>query len=203
MIQKPAKIAVLIPVYSTVPAQCFSNILHFALDSLKLFPLSISTVESTYITRARNILIENFLNSTADYALFVDSDMILPKDTIAGLLAHEKDVISAYYIRRTPPHVSVALKKMGGKYETIMNPSEGDEFEADITGMGCMLVKREVIEKVSEKKPVFTVNDNSDSSVKGEDAIFCEKIREAGYKIWVSKKVIAGHFGGILVPKNF
>jgi GT2 family glycosyltransferase len=76
----------------------------------------------------------------------------------------------------------------------------GDEFEADATGMGCFLVKREVIERLAQQKPIFSVEDKENASVKGEDVIFCDKIKLAGYKIWVSKKVRAGHFGGIVFP---
>ena len=57
------------------------------------------------------------------------------------------------------------------------------------------------IEKLAKQKPIFSVEDKQNSEVKGEDVLFCEKIRALGYKIWVSKKVRAGHFGGIVFPK--
>ncbi len=199
MQQKP-KIALLLPVYGAIPSICFVNLVNFILDSLRSFPMTVSFVDSTYLPRARNMLVENFLKSGADYALFVDSDMLLPKNAVETLLGHGKEVVSAHYFRRNPPYESVAQRKAGEKYETIPEPSLGDEFEADATGMGCMLVKREVIEKLAQQKPIFTVEDKENSSVKGEDVIFCDKIKAAGYKIWVSKKVRAGHFGGIVFP---
>lgn len=200
MSEREPKIALLMPVYGTVPSQCYANNIHFILDLLKNFPLTISIVDSTYLPRARNILLQNFLNSDADYALFIDSDMLLPKNAVQVLLGHEKEVISAHYFRRNPPYESVAQKRTGEKYETIREPLEGEEFEVDATGMGFLLVKREVIEAVAQKKPVFTVLDKEDGSVKGEDVVFFEKIKEAGYKVWVSKKVRAGHYGGIVFP---
>ncbi len=202
MDEKNPKIGILIPVYSTVPSTSFSNITNFILGNAKKYPIMLSIVDSTFITLARNRLIDNFLKSNADYALFIDSDMVLPHNAIEGLLSHKKDAISALYLRRLPPHEPVAMKKNNEKYENIKQIPSQDEFEVDATGLGCFLIKREVIEAIAHEKPIFAIEEKADFQVKGEDTIFCEKIKKAGYKIWVSKKILVGHFGATVFPQN-
>ncbi len=198
------KIAIMIPVYDHVPAKSFGNIIGFLTETAKKFQVSILITDSTHVTLARNILLENFLKTDSEYALFIDSDMILPPNTLEELLSHDKDVISALYLRKAPPYYPVCMKSIGEeKYEIITQLPESSEFEVDATGLGCFLVKREVIEKVAKTKPVFTMENKPDLRVKSEDTIFCEKIKKAGYKIWVSRKATAGHFGAIIAPAPY
>jgi hypothetical protein len=76
-----------------------------------------------------------------------------------------------------------------------MPESTGIE-EVGSIGMGVMLIKRNVFEKLTE--PWFETPWRTDArGYIGEDIFFCRKAQDAGYKIWidhdVSKEI--GHIG--------
>ena len=124
------------------------------------------------ITRARNYLVDEFLNrSDCTHMLFIDSDIHFdPKDVIA-LLALDKDVIGGPYPKKAIKWSSVikamtknptidagSLEKVTGDY--VFNPVRGtDKFsvseplEVLEIGTGFMMVKREVFPKFAEAFP--------------------------------------------------
>jgi hypothetical protein len=52
------------------------------------------------IDQVRNLIAHYAIQNNFDYVLFVDYDMILPKDTLTRLLSYDKDIISGVYIQR-------------------------------------------------------------------------------------------------------
>ena len=124
------------------------------------------------ITRARNYLVDEFLNrSDCTHMLFIDADIHFdPKDVIA-LLALDKDVIGGPYPKKAIKWSSVKkamtknpdmdagnLDKVTGDY--VFNPVRGtDKFsvseplEVMEIGTGFMMVKREVFPKFAEAFP--------------------------------------------------
>jgi len=69
----------------------------------------------------------------------------------------------------------------------------------DWVGFGCILVKREVIEKIG----VNCFEDKWDyklgSRAVGHDILFCDKVKKAGYKVWIDKNVQCGHMENRIV----
>jgi len=124
------------------------------------------------ITRARNYLVDEFLNrSDCTHMLFIDADIHFdPKDVIA-LLALDKDVIGGPYPKKAIKWSSVKkamtknpdmdagnLDKVTGDY--VFNPVRGtDKFsvseplEVMEIGTGFMMIKREVFPKFAEAFP--------------------------------------------------
>jgi len=166
------------------------------------------------ITRARNYLVDEFLNrSDCTHMLFIDADIHFdPKDVIA-LLALDKDVI-------------------GGTGDYVFNPVRGtDKFsvseplEVLEIGTGFMMVKREVFPKFSEAFPQLrykpdhvgqahfdgsryihaffdTIIDTKDSATGGgsdrylsEDYMFCQLWRKMGGSIWLCPWMRLDHIG--------
>jgi len=126
------------------------------------------------ITRARNYLVDEFLNrSDCTHLLFIDSDIHFdPKDVIA-LLALDKDVIGGPYPKKAikwrsvkkaiekNPDIDVGvLEKLTGDY--VFNPVKGtakfsvtDPLEVLEIGTGFMLVERSVFAKMEEAYPMI------------------------------------------------
>ena len=124
------------------------------------------------ITRARNYLVDEFLNrSDCTHMLFIDSDIHFdPKDVIA-LLALDKDVIGGPYPKKAikwrsvkkalekNPDIDVGvLEKVTGDY--VFNPVKGtakftvtDPLEVLEIGTGFMMIKREIFPLMEEKYP--------------------------------------------------
>jgi len=89
-----------------------------------------------------------------------------------------------------------------GRYDTVLDYKDGDLVEVDACGMGCMLIKKSVFEKLEE--PYFQYTPRSKTSLqKGEDYYFCEKAKDAGFKIFCDTSVICGHIGTIVIGPQF
>jgi len=150
------------------------------------------------ITRARNYLVDEFLNrSECTHMLFIDSDIHFdPKDVIA-LLALDKDVIGGPYpkkaikwrsvkkaMERNPQIEAQSLEKVTGDY--VFNPVRGTEKFS-----------------VSEPHAYFdTIIDSADSATGGgtdrylsEDYMFCQLWRKLGGQIWLCPWMRTDHIG--------
>jgi hypothetical protein len=124
------------------------------------------------ITRARNYLVDEFLNrSDCTHLLFLDSDIHFdPRDVIA-MLALDKEVIGGPYpkkaikwrsvkkaIEKNPEIDPQLLERVTGDY--VFNPVRGtaqfsvtEPLEVLEIGTGFMMVQREVFPKFAEAYP--------------------------------------------------
>jgi len=191
------------PIYGTVPAPSFANFTMFLLNSLRNYPTNVLMMESTMLAESRNKLFKQFLKGNADYCLLLDSDMLLPKDLIQKLLSYNKDVVSAMAFTRTVPPKPSIRKKEKEHYKAIEDYPKDELIEVDAVGPYCMLIKRNVIEKIKEKtgSVFFEFVRKPDGELKGEDMFFCEKIINAGFKIHVATGIKLGHYGGVIFPR--
>lgn len=120
------------------------------------------------------------------HILWIDSDMRFPSNLLQALLSHKKDIIACNYSTRVPPHKPVAFKDVYNLDKRVYDGTGLEMVEA--VGMGAMLVKREVFEKL--EKPFFSVKWLDDyTSLMGEDIYFCFKAREAGFDIWLEQDI--------------
>ena len=133
------------------------------------------------ITRARNYLVDEFINrSECTHLLFLDSDIHFdPRDVIA-LLALDKDVIGGPYpkkaikwrsvkkaLEKNPSMEAQDLEKVTGDY--VFNPVKGtaqftvtEPLEVMEIGTGYMMVKREVFAKMEAAYPMIRYKPDHD-----------------------------------------
>ncbi len=117
---------------------------------------------------------------------------MFPPDGLARLLAHDKHMVGATYVRRRP------------QYGILGRTLDGYLFNKKMTGlqkvglmpMGFMLVDAMLFEKVD--CPWFCVGFDPNLDVwTGEDYGFCTGVRQAGYDVWcdfdLSREI--GHVG--------
>lgn len=126
-----------------------------------------------YVQRNRFKGVRKAIEFGVDYVLFVDTDMSFPDNALVRLIAADKEIVGANYVRRAPPFDSLA-KTNGGLVSGVI------EVEGMPTGL--LLVKADVFKKLPE--PWFEVNWNGNDFV-GEDYSFCGLAREHGFKIWM------------------
>lgn len=181
--------------------------------SLKVKYIINCIAEDTFIDHARNRLVEvanqagkDELNRLPDYYLFIDQDSVVHPALFEELKAKNKDIVSANCLRKkhwipawTP--MSCATDRCIENVERELRKiKKGAMVEALTAGCGGLLVKGEVLRKI--KPPWFKIR-LSDKVCFGEDVWFCEKAREAGYKVWVATDIPIGHSGATVFPSDW
>lgn len=157
---------------------------------------------------SRNELAHKAFEFSADYVLWLDSDMVFDPDLLERLMERMNDdkidIISGVYYRRTPPFSPVLYKNLtidkDGRCQWEEYTDLPDElFEAAGIGFGCVLMRTSVLMNVFAKYlDMFTPLPGA-----GEDLSFCWRARECGYKIHVDPAIQCGHVAKTVVDQNF
>lgn len=174
----------------------------FGLRNL-IIPGRISPVAGMPFDHARNVLCQQALQSGTDYIFFLDSDVVPPRDAILRLIARNVPIISGVYFRRSPPQGVPVMIREG---QWVLQYPKNQIIEVDVVGAGCLLIKREVLEKLPPQDPVRGKHwfdwrvDMQHSLPKGEamseDFTFCLQARKTlGLKILVDTSVECRHIG--------
>jgi len=139
----------------------------------------------------------------------VDADIALPKNinNLKSLIEMNKDIASGLYFMRGEPYDPVFFILKDGK-RCVPKPIPRNQImEIDGVGLGCLLVKREVIEKmIKSNELIFEFEQKIvGDEVKGrsEDIFFCEKAKEAGFKIYLNTDLVCGHIGTSIVDERW
>lgn len=174
-----------------------------AAHSARFCDLIVVSQENSVIHQGRNNLVRSALELKADWLLFLDADMTFPPDALMRLLAHQKDMVCAFYNRRCPPYTTVGA--LADPKATI--PLTG-LVEASMAGCGLMLINMGVFRKLPPPwffwafDPAAAKPDNPDGET-GEDVNFIIKARAAGFKLWCDLGLTfderTGHVGDTIV----
>ena len=160
---------------------------------------------------SRMELCNTFLERPQFDALFmVDMDMKFPPDALERLRSHNVDMVSGHYFKRqVDPMVSIIQVEKDGELVPLRDiPTEGLHLVVT-SGMGCLLVKREVIEAVAKIPEIvhpFMVG--ALPSVYGWDMHFGQDIRfflyakMLGYQLWLDASVECPHACTVWLTKK-
>lgn len=141
-----------------------------------------------------NVPLKRALKDKCDWIWFVEEDMYIPKGTLKRMFELKQPIVTVDY-----------GDKKSGKALILRNIDESVVF----SGMGCLLVKADVFEKLSEpyfKPMVFwkIVEDNGDIRYEAhpeiketgygmQDIYFCWIVNKLGYKIVELPQAKIGH----------
>lgn len=148
------------------------------------------------------------IENGATHILWLDSDIIMPQDAAVQLLSHEKPVVVANYVMKTSEYLPVTTRDSERIYSTDKTGLE----KVTAVGLGLALTDVKIYHKL--RFPWFGhrwfYEGDADPVARGlpkdwdkwpssfEDSYFSDRIREAGYDIFVdhdlSKQI--GHYGG-------
>jgi GT2 family glycosyltransferase len=186
---------------------------------------SVLTSTSPRINKARNEIVEQFLESDSEWLWNTDTDMIIPPDTLERLVeaadADERPIVGGlafiYNPQREPTIApSLFMPKPGtdGKrHDMIMRYPKDTLVEVAGTGQYCLLVHRRVFEDILENSALngygpytwfdeVPLGPHRDSLIRGADVTFCFRAREAGYKIYVHTGIQLGHIKQMVVEEQ-
>lgn len=146
------------------------------------------------VAHARNQVVEQFLEQDDEWLLFVDDDMVLPRNTLKKLLSYNVPVIAPICTMRQPPFPPVIYKRGVLGIETIQDFPADKPFTVDAVGTGVILLQRSVLERMS--KPWFAWGDFDNIGRMGEDIYLSDRIKfDLQLPIWVDPTIKVGHAG--------
>ena len=186
------------------------------------------------IQRARNALVHGFLKSEATHLMFIDADITFNSNDILGMIHADKEIICGIYPKKEINWPSIKNAVLGGVPVEELKSHTGDfvvnliDYQGEVTvpigepveiwngGTGFMLIKREVLEKLSNVVPSY-VNNVTDLSgnirndeikeffacaieeetriLLSEDYYFCKLARMNGMKVWAAPWAQLSHIG--------
>jgi hypothetical protein len=176
-------------------------------------------IGDSLVSRARNMLVDRFLQTDCTHLLFLDTDLIFSPEHIARLVSHDLPVVAGLY-----PKKQDELSWVANTHPDHPEPNDQGLQRVRYVGTGCMLVRRDVFETLRDKLWVemyladhdpcdapprfdwFPVGVTDDSAIGrrrylSEDWFFCELCARAGIEVWADVKVALKHVGQAIYPR--
>ena len=130
-----------------------------------------------------------------DYIMWIDSDQVFEPNDFFKLLEHDKDIVSGLYLRKPQGDtlndvpIEFACFNENGK-RLYTNEVNGELIKVWSNGMGWMLVKKGVFEKIEYPwfGPII-----EGLGFHGEDVSFQLRAKDVGFDSNVDTSIIVGH----------
>lgn len=136
------------------PATCFNML---QLTGSQIFCLTLATCGSLLPFTRNNIINELYkIRPDFTHAMFVDADMgEVTIQCVDDMLSADKPIISPIMTQRYPPFLPCIQYADYPRLVDQMHkePDKREVIEVGTTGLGCMLVKREVLDAIGEPMP--------------------------------------------------
>lgn len=199
------KTLIAVPCMDTLPYQFVQSILYMH----KGDDPTVYLKPNSLIYDSRNLISLAAIENHFDNVLWIDSDVIVPKDTLLKLEAYNMDMVTGLYVRRGEPVRPVI-------YDTLEEP-ERDEtgrlkervhpyidypknsfFPVKGCGFGCVLTSVKLLKDVWDHfGPAF-----SPYPWAGEDISFCHRVNQLGYQIFCDSSISCGHVGSFVYTEQ-
>jgi GT2 family glycosyltransferase len=138
------------------------------------------------------------LRDEDEWVWIVGDDHVFRPDTLTRLLDRDMDMVVPLCTRRGPPFPLVHFGDQiseGSPYRRVLQydylPDDDRLVEVQATG-SLPVIRRDVIDALDD--PWF---ENTPGRM-DEEFDFCQKVRDAGYRIWVDPTVAVGHISEIV-----
>jgi hypothetical protein len=235
--KSPYRIFVATPVHDQCSIHYAQGLLEFQqLCFKKNVEVTFQIMKSSLVTQGRNLCVSGFLESNCTHMLFVDSDILFNAESIFKMIERDKDVIAIPYPLKTLMWDKAFRKMQDGEIKKpddirkwlhtypmkIENPNdvnvERGVIEVTHSPTGCMLIKRQVFDKMIKAYPdkqivqktvingeyvdkphmwnfFDTIHDPETKTYLGEDFSFCKLWREIGGKCYAFIDDPIAHIG--------
>lgn len=175
------------------------------------------------IPRARNILVQRFLNAPrGTHLFFIDSDIVWSPQDFVKVLRSDKDVSCAAYSKKNIDFLKVATgnqdepaasRGLDFNINCILKQENG-LLQVSESATGFMCIKRETLAGMASRLPdLWAMNDIQGTNISryaclfstdtceksrrflSEDYAFCKRATQCGYEIYVDPSVPLVHVG--------
>jgi hypothetical protein len=147
---------------------------------------------------ARNYLIQQVLDTDAEYLFFVGDDTVSPWDAFKILHKTSQEnpdaiITGVYYVKLSNAMIMI---RQDNKI-IVPNVDPGQVFEAWQTGMDCMLIPVRILREMYEAEPELPfcciANGIEGLPFIGEDNFFVHRVRKHGFRLLVNTDVQCLH----------
>ena len=189
------KILIAIPTFESILPETFKSV--YGLKVPANCSCQFDFVKGYDCARARNEIAKEAIQYEFDYVLMVDSDMILPNNTLVSMFRDPKDICLGVYPRKNTSTGQTECFKANQKdYIDVYTYDELDQFQrgyVEIKGGGfvCTLMQTDVFHNLDYPYFKYVVYGSGD--VLSEDNYFCGSAIAAGYKVYMDTNVRCGH----------
>jgi hypothetical protein len=172
--------------------------------------IQISNVSGcSVVSRVRNIIANEFLESQAEHLLMIDSDMTFNADDVFRMLAwsQTKPIVAAVGVARKKEKVYFSSLDQDEDNNIIMDRM--GLVKVKRVGTGFIMIQRKVFETMRDAHPEWKYMDQNTGKMLqsffdfkstpegyvGEDYVFCDRAHEHGFTAWVDPTIKLGHMG--------
>jgi len=172
--------------------------------------IQISNVSGcSVVSRVRNIIANEFLESQAEHLLMIDSDMTFNADDVFRMLAwsQTKPIVAGVGVARKKEKVYFSSLDQDEDNNIIMDRM--GLVKVKRVGTGFIMIQRNVFETMRDAHPEWKYMDQNTGKMLqsffdfkstpdgyvGEDYVFCDRAHEHGFTAWVDPTIKLGHMG--------
>ena len=184
------KILIAVPTFETIEPEVFKAIYELESEHELFFDF----VKGYDVAVARNEIGKLAQEGGYDYVLMVDSDTIIPPDTLKWMMDPPADVVLGVCPRKNTKEGKTAITKLDAPdYHDSYFYSDLPEGRTQVKagGFACALVRTRVFTYLDY--PYFQYCTNEDGSTLSEDYYFCQLANFMGFKIYMEPHVRCGH----------
>lgn len=188
-------VLICVPTYESIATETYKSL--WELEECG-HELMFDTVKGHDCALARIRACEMAQRYGVEWLLMVDSDNVLPRDSLANMLSHDMDVVLGYYQWKIKGPGETCLWKQGGWAERYtagelhaLEDRGIDLVQVEGGGMGCCLVRTAVLDLLP--RPWFRWDVSPDGVETGEDIYFFNACRKAGVAVFADTRVACGH----------
>lgn len=161
--------------------------------------------DSPRVDDLRNKALAQGLRDGFTHVLFLDTDMIHPDDLFHRILKYcaREIVVSGFYTQRHPPFAPIAMRNgqlhESGRFVVYHHDDDFADVDADglrdeeLVGMGCCLIPLSIVRAIGPMPWFEYKTDLEGWHLVSEDVPFCEKVRAAGFAIFLDPAIECGH----------
>jgi hypothetical protein len=163
-------------------AMLFSEFMLWRVPELKSKKLQLMSKSGSMLVQLRHDLVRESIRVGATHILFLDSDMLFPKELLGRLLEHRKDIVGVNCTTRAFPLSQIAHDLVKG--EIIDSVGKQGLEKVQHVGLAVMLIRTEVFRAL--RPPMFLMDWIPEAKAYcGEDVYFCQLAQAAGFDVWI------------------
>ena len=189
------KVLIAVPTFENILPETFKSI--YGLHTPDGVVTQFDFVKGYDCAKARTEIAKEAVKYGFDYVLMVDSDVIIPPDTLDYMLTDPVDICLGVYPRKNTTTGQTEIFKLGCRDFTDKNNLNISEIvepgRIDIKGggLGCALIKTSVFSKLP--RPWFHYVVYNNDTCLSEDNFFCDRAAGKGFRIQADTRVRCSH----------